>query len=124
MGGERFLAEIKTTANLQHPHILPLFDSGVADGFLFYVMPHIEGESLRECIDREKQLGVDDAVAISQKVARERLTPRQGDQLSATEADHDACRDPNLVTVHKTHSFIAGKESAPVALHPRGQSVG
>ena len=63
------MAEIKTTANLTHPHILPLFDSGEADGFLFYVMPHIEGESLRERIDREKQLGVDDSVAITQKVA-------------------------------------------------------
>ena len=69
VGAERFLAEIKTTANLTHPHILPLFDSGEADSFLFYVMPHIEGESLRERIDREKQLGVDDALAITQKVA-------------------------------------------------------
>ena len=69
VGAERFLAEIKTTANLTHPHILPLFDSGEADSFLFYVMPHIEGESLRERIDREKQLGVDDSLAITQKVA-------------------------------------------------------
>ena len=69
VGAERFLAEIKTTANLTHPHILPLHDSGEADGFLFYVMPHIEGESLRERIDREKQLGVDDSIAITQKVA-------------------------------------------------------
>ena len=69
VGAERFLAEITTTANLTHPHILPLHDSGEADGFLFYVMPHIEGESLRERIDREKQLGVDDAVAITHKVA-------------------------------------------------------
>ena len=69
VGAERFLAEIKTTANLTHPHILPLHDSGEAGSFLFYVMPHIEGESLRERIDREKQLGVDDAVAITQKVA-------------------------------------------------------
>ena len=69
VGAERFLAEIKTTANLQHPHILPLFDSGEADSFLFYVMPHVQGESLRERIDREKQLGVDDALAITQKVA-------------------------------------------------------
>ena len=45
VGAERFLAEIKTTANLTHPHILPLHDSGEADSFLFYVMPHIEGES-------------------------------------------------------------------------------
>ena len=69
VGAERFLAEITTTANLTHPHILPLHDSGEADGFLFYVMPHIEGESLRERIDREKQLGVDEALAITQKVA-------------------------------------------------------
>ena len=69
VGAERFLAEIETTANLQHPHILPLFDSGEAESFLFYVMPHVQGESLRERIDREKQLGVDDSVAITQKVA-------------------------------------------------------
>ena len=69
VGGERFLAEIKTTANLQHPHILALFDSGEADGFVFYVMPFVEGESLRDRLDREKQLGVQDAVAITQKVA-------------------------------------------------------
>jgi hypothetical protein len=68
VGAERFLAGIKTTANLTHPHILPLHDSGAADGFLFYVMPFVEGESLRERIDREKQLGVDDALAITQKV--------------------------------------------------------
>ena len=48
VGADRFLAEIKTTANLQHPHILPLFDSGQADGFLFYVMPYVEGETLRD----------------------------------------------------------------------------
>ena len=69
VGAERFLAEIKTTANLTHPHILPLFDSGEADGFLFYVMPHIEGESLRERIDREKQLPVDEAVKIATDLA-------------------------------------------------------
>ncbi|MGK7312344.1 MAG: serine/threonine-protein kinase, partial [Candidatus Longimicrobiales bacterium M2_2A_002] len=69
VGAERFLAEIKTTANLQHPHILPLFDSGEADSFLFYVMPYVEGESLREKLDREKQLGVDEAVALTEKIA-------------------------------------------------------
>jgi len=69
VGAERFLAEIKTTANLQHPHILPLFDSGEADGFLFYVMPFVDGETLRGRIDREKQLAVKDALAITQKVA-------------------------------------------------------
>ena len=69
VGAERFLAEITTTASLTHPHILPLFDSGEADGFLFYVMPHIEGESLRERIDREKQLPVDEAVKIATDLA-------------------------------------------------------
>ena len=69
VGAERFLAEIKTTANLQHPHILALFDSGEADGVVFYVMPYIEGESLRDRLDREKQMGVKDSVAITQKVA-------------------------------------------------------
>jgi serine/threonine-protein kinase len=69
VGGDRFLAEIKTTANLQHPHILPLFDSGEEDGFLFYVMPYVEGETLRDRVDREKQLPVDEAVGIAVAVA-------------------------------------------------------
>src|SRR5215210_4419776 len=69
IGAERFLSEIKTTANLQHPHILPLFDSGAADSFLFYVMPFIEGESLRERLNREKQLPVADAIRITTEVA-------------------------------------------------------
>jgi serine/threonine-protein kinase len=69
IGAERFLAEIKLTANLQHPHILPLFDSGEADGFLFYVMPFVEGESLRSRLTREKQLPVADAVRIATEVA-------------------------------------------------------
>jgi serine/threonine-protein kinase len=69
VGAERFLAEIKTTANLQHPHILALFDSGEADSFLFYVMPYVDGETLKERIDREKQLSVTDAVTLTQKIA-------------------------------------------------------
>jgi serine/threonine-protein kinase len=69
VGAERFLNEIKTTANLKHPHILPLFDSGEADSFLFYVMPFVEGESLRERLDREHQLPVDEAVQIAKNVA-------------------------------------------------------
>jgi serine/threonine-protein kinase len=69
LGAERFVVEIKTTASLQHPHILPLFDSGTADGFLYYVMPFIEGETLREKLNRETQLGVDEAVRITREVA-------------------------------------------------------
>ena len=69
LGAERFLHEIKTTAHLQHPHILPLHDSGEADGNVFYVMPYVAGESLRERLQREKQLPVDDAVRIAGEVA-------------------------------------------------------
>ncbi len=69
LGAERFVVEIKTTASLQHPHILPLFDSGTADGFLFYVMPFIKGETLRDKLNRETQLGVDEAVRIAREVA-------------------------------------------------------
>ncbi len=77
IGAERFLSEIKTTANLQHPHILPLFDSGQTAGrsdsqegsYLFYVMPFIEGETLRAKLDRETQLGIDEAVKITTAVA-------------------------------------------------------
>ena len=69
VGAERFLADIKTTANLPHPHILPLHDSGEADSFLFYVMPYVEGESLRDRLNRDHQLPVDDAVRIATNVA-------------------------------------------------------
>jgi serine/threonine-protein kinase len=69
VGAERFLTEIKTTANLQHPHILPLFDSGEADSFLFYVMPYVQGETLRDRLERDKQLPVDEAVRIARDVA-------------------------------------------------------
>ena len=69
LGAERFVQEINTTAALQHPHILPLFDSGEADGFLYYVMPFIDGETLRTKLDRETQLGVDESVKITTAVA-------------------------------------------------------
>ena len=69
LGADRFLAEIKTTANLQHPHVVPLHDSGESDGLLYYVMPFVEGESLRERLTRERQLPIDDAVRIAREVA-------------------------------------------------------
>ncbi|HEX3233885.1 MAG TPA: protein kinase [Gemmatimonadales bacterium] len=69
IGAERFLGEIRTTANLQHPHILPLFDSGAADSFLYYVMPYVEGESLRARLTREKQLPIAEAVRLGSQVA-------------------------------------------------------
>ncbi|MBI3791104.1 MAG: protein kinase [Gemmatimonadetes bacterium] len=69
LGAERFMAEIEVTANLHHPNLLPLFDSGEAAGFLFYVMPFVEGETLRARLRRERQLGVDEAVRIGAAVA-------------------------------------------------------
>jgi serine/threonine-protein kinase len=69
IGAERFLQEIRVTANLQHPHILPLHDSGEADGFLYYVMPFVEGESLRDRLNRERHLPVDDALRTATQVA-------------------------------------------------------
>ncbi len=69
LGPERFLREIKLAARLNHPHILPLFDSGDADSFLYYVMPYIEGESLRERLDRDNQLSVGEAVRHAKSIA-------------------------------------------------------
>ena len=65
VGAERFLSEIEVTANLQHPNLLPLFDSGAADGVLFYVMPFVDGESLRARLERETQLPIDEAIRIA-----------------------------------------------------------
>jgi len=69
LGGERFLSEIRTTARLQHPHILPLLDSGEADTLLYYVMPLRTGETLRGRIERERQLAIATAVQIAREVA-------------------------------------------------------
>jgi len=69
LGAERFLREIKTAANLTHPHILPLHDSGDADGFLYFVMPYVKGESLRARLTKEKQLPVEDAIQITREIA-------------------------------------------------------
>ena len=69
LGAERFLREIRLTAQLQHPHILTLIDSGEAEGFLYYVMPYVEGESLRQRLEREGQLPLDEALRITRAIA-------------------------------------------------------
>ena len=69
LGAVRFVVEIKTTAAMSHLHILPLFDSGEADGFLYYVMPYIEGETIREKLTRETQFGIEEAVRITREIA-------------------------------------------------------
>ncbi|MGH7653929.1 MAG: serine/threonine-protein kinase, partial [Gemmatimonadaceae bacterium] len=100
LGGERFVQEIKTTAALSHPHILPLFDSGEADGFLYYVMPFIEGETIRERLDRETQFGIEDAVRITTEVA---------DALDYAHRHGVIHRDikPENILLHGGHALVA-----------------
>jgi serine/threonine-protein kinase len=100
LGAGRFLTEIKTTANLQHPHILSLFDSGEADGLVFYVMPYVEGESLRDRLTREHQLPIDDALRIAREV---------GDALQYAHAHGIIHRDikPENVLLQGGHALVA-----------------
>ncbi len=100
IGADRFLKEIKVTANLQHPHILGLIDSGEVDGLLFYVMPFVEGESLRDRLTREKQLPVDDAVRITREVAS---------ALDYAHRHHVIHRDikPENILLHEGQALVA-----------------
>ncbi len=100
LGGERFLTEIKTTAKLQHPHILPLLDSGNADGLLYYVMPVVTGESLRARLLRERQLPIDDVLRIAGEV---------GDALDAAHAIGIIHRDikPENILLQGGHALVA-----------------
>ncbi len=115
IGAERFLAEIKTTANLQHPHILALFDSGKVDGTVFYVMPFIEGESLRDRLTREKQLPVDDALLIAREVA---------DALEYAHQKGIIHRDikPENILLHGGHALVADFGIALAASRSEGGS--
>jgi hypothetical protein len=90
LGGKRFLNEIKVTANLQHPNILPLYDSGEADSFLFYVMPYVEGDTLRDKLDRDKQLGVEEALRIAESEPSSKtsaLRAPRGPEWTSRESD-------------------------------------
>ncbi len=100
LGAERFLSEIKTTAKLQHPHILALLDSGAADGLLYYVMPFIAGETLRARLERERQLPIDDALRIAREVA---------DALGAAHALGIVHRDvkPENILLQNGHAIVA-----------------
>src|SRR5437867_4278222 len=100
LGPERFLREIKVAAGLTHPHILPLFDSGVADGLLFYTMPYVEGESLRHRLIRQKRLPVTDAVTIAHDVA---------DALSYAHAQNIVHRDikPENILLEAGHPVVS-----------------
>ncbi|NIM49483.1 MAG: protein kinase, partial [Gemmatimonadales bacterium] len=100
LGPERFLREIEIAAKLHHPHILALHDSGEADGFLYYVMPYVEGESLRDRLNREKQLPVEDAVQIAREVA---------DALGSAHRHDVIHRDikPENILLEEGHAVVA-----------------
>ena len=100
VGAERFLHEITTTANLQHPHILPLHDSGEADGLLFYVMPFVDGESLRDRLARERLLPIDDAVRIASEVA-DALSYAHGHGVIHLDVQ------PENILLHGGHAMVA-----------------
>src|SRR5512134_3907197 len=115
LGGERFLAEIKTTANLQHPHILSLFDSGEAGGLVYYVMPFVDGESLRDRLRREHQLPVEEAVRIAREVA---------DALEYAHRQGIVHRDikPENILLHGGHAVVADFGIALAASRSEGGS--
>jgi len=124
VAAERFLREIKLTAALAHPHILPVHDSGEAEGFLYYVMPYVEGESLREKLNREKQLPVDEAVRIAREVA---------DALSYAHEQKLLHRDikPENILLEAGHAVVADfgiaralSEAAGDRLTDTGISIG
>src|ERR1041385_3238759 len=100
LGHERFLREITTTANLRHPHILPLYDSGAADTTLYYVMPFVEGETLRDRLDRGRERPPDDALQIAGEVA---------DALSYAHARGVIHRDikPENILLEGGHAVVA-----------------
>jgi serine/threonine-protein kinase len=116
LGPDRFLREIELSARLTHPHILPLHDSGNADGFLYYVMPYVEGESLRDRLDREKQLPLDDALQIAREVA---------DALSYAHSHGVIHRDikPDNILLQSGHAVVADFGIARAVDHAGGDRL-
>src|SRR5688572_4561991 len=98
---DRFLAEIRTTARLNHPHILPLFDSGEADGRVFFTMPYVEGESLRERLRREGRLSIDEALRITGEVASAL------EYAHARRVVHRDIKPENILLSTSGHAFVA-----------------
>ena len=116
LGAERFLREIAIASKLNHPHIVPLHDSGTAGDVLYYVMPYVEGESLRERLARDKQLSVDDAV---------RLTREAAEALEAAHAQGVVHRDikPGNILLEAGHAMVADFGLARAIVHAGGDSI-
>ncbi|HEX9895719.1 MAG TPA: serine/threonine-protein kinase, partial [Gemmatimonadales bacterium] len=116
LGSERFLREIATTAGLRHPHILPLYDSGEAAGFLFYVMPLVEGESLRDRLKRDKQLPIEEALQIAREVS---------DALSYAHSRGVIHRDikPENILLESGHAMVADFGIARAVSAAGGESL-
>ena len=116
LGGDRFLTEIRTTARLQHPHILPLLDSGEADGLLYYVMPLVTGDTLRARLERERQLPIADAVLIAREVA---------DALGYAHSLGVIHRDikPENILLQNGHALVADFGIALAVQHAGGQRM-
>jgi eukaryotic-like serine/threonine-protein kinase len=116
LGADRFLTEIRTTAQLHHPNILPLFDSGEAGGLVFYVMPYVEGESLRDRLTREGQLGVSDAIRVASEVA---------DALDHAHKHGVIHRDvkPENILLQDGHALVADFGIAIAVRHAAGDRI-
>src|SRR2546422_789243 len=113
LGTDRFLREIDIAARLTHPHILPLHDSGEADGLLYYVMPYVEGESLRGRLNRERQLPLEDALHITAEVA---------DALDYAHSHDVLHRDikPENILFQSGHAVVSGVTGTGIAVGPPG----
>ena len=116
LGADRFLREIKIAAQLHHPHILPLYDSGEADDFLYYVMPYIEGESLREKLAREGELPIAEAVKILREVA---------DALASAHKHGVVHRDikPDNIMLSENHALVQNLDFAETFLELAGVEI-
>ncbi|MBI1809305.1 MAG: serine/threonine protein kinase, partial [Gemmatimonadetes bacterium] len=124
LGAKRFLAEIRTTAQLHHPHILPLYDSGDADGLLYFVMPFVDGESLRDLLDRDDRLDLGEALRLFTEIA---------DAVGHAHARGIIHRDlkPENVLIAGRHAFVADfgiaravSAAAPERLTRAGMTLG
>ena len=116
IGSERFLKEIELTANLQHPHILPLYDSGAAEPFLYYVMPYVDGETLRVRLERERQLPVADTIRIAREVA---------DAIEYAHRRNVVHRDikPENILLQGGHALVADFGIALAVQHAGGERM-